>query len=165
MSFSQSGWGVGGSNCIWVHLRQVGNSNTVWVGSSTGHSVGWRGGRGLDSVIRCNAMPLQLSRLNPHCLTWSDNHREKEKRWMGKREKERERMVTDVIFQCPAGGWGVKWKVPVLRSPWTWNMAAVGTRLPLSSVSPQSAELLSFLSRYLCHTKETSRDFFNIDRT
>lgn len=26
------------SNCIWVHLRQAGNSNAVWAGFSTGHS-------------------------------------------------------------------------------------------------------------------------------
>lgn len=143
------------SNCIWVHLRQVGDSNAVCVGSSTGHwavgADGW-GACALDSVVRrnknCHCSCPGSALTAQHGLTTI--HRE------GKWRRESGVGVSLESSRCE-----------VDSSSFSVNMKADRCGACLSTVLslPSDSQTPSFLSRYLCHTEETNRDVFNKDST
>lgn len=120
------------SNCIWVHLRQVGDSNAVCVGSSTGHwAVGADGWGRVGSTVSSGATKIATAavQVQPSLLNMV---------WQPYTEKENdgERVVL-VLVWSPAG---VKWTV--LHSPWTWKLTGVGPVCQLSSVCLQTPKHL-----------------------
>lgn len=151
MSFSQSVWEVK------LHLSalKAGRRFQRCLSGLLDWPLSGRGSRQCHQM-QCNstaAVQVQPSRLDMVWQPYRDG-----KRW---REKEKENgvgfSVSSRWLRCRKSSLH-PFFIPREHETWqVWDLPVIV--LSLASV----CRTHSFLSRYLCHTKETNRDFFNID--